>query len=258
MNVQAGAAAQQGAPPPPPGPAGPAPNQPGAAPNAPQAPVPFQQPVAGPINYIQFYNNASNDPYNGQYTNAMQAYHVPVVNGAAAQPATLAAQVTHPKHMCRIHDDRATNSRRKTSVQGASVLLDGKRISLNCQHKASADSFCDRVVDSLPLMDILVDYYINLPEERKRLSCDSFDGPRREFVSGFPCVVNKPNIDPASYSQAVIDSCVRLASVFNLTYPEIVSVAMAWELVPNQTYFFRIASCAMLHHGLDGVKDRLK
>ena len=34
MNVQAGAAAQQGVPPPPPGPAGAAPNQPGAAPRS--------------------------------------------------------------------------------------------------------------------------------------------------------------------------------------------------------------------------------
>lgn len=73
----------------PPGPAGPA----AAAPPQQQALLPFQPQPAGPLTYAEYYQDASNDPYNGEYTAAMQTYNVPLANAAVIAPGPLAQQV---------------------------------------------------------------------------------------------------------------------------------------------------------------------
>ena len=98
MNVQVPAPGQGAAPPAgQQAPAVPAAAQPVAQPappvQQPAAPVPFAQQPPGPATYIDFYNDASNDPYNGNYLNAFQTYHVPLANAGVIQPADLANQV---------------------------------------------------------------------------------------------------------------------------------------------------------------------
>ena len=56
----------------------------------------MQPPAGAPgiiTTYRQYYADAQRDPYNGQYADAMDTFHVPVNNAAAAAPALLASQV---------------------------------------------------------------------------------------------------------------------------------------------------------------------
>ena len=87
MNVQPAAAGHGAAPP------AQAAQGPAAPAQQPAPPVPLVPQPAGPHTYVDYYNIADNDPYHGNYVNAMQTYHVPLANAGVVAPATLANQV---------------------------------------------------------------------------------------------------------------------------------------------------------------------
>ena len=67
-----------------------------------------------------------------------------------------------------------------------------------------------------------------------------------EFIPGVSCIVNQANLDPKSFGQTNLDSVLRLCLEFSLLLPEVVSVLLGMEMVPNQTYLSRIAATILI------------
>ena len=153
---------------------------------------------------------------------------------------------TSPGSCCGIHDDQSTNSRVMTRVFGVSVIQNGIRHSFNAQHKHSVDAYCHRVADSMTLMTQIQDFVRQCDPRRKGVSADLFTGDSVEFIPGISCIVNQANLDPKSFGQTNLDSMLRLCLEFSLSLPEVVSVLLGMEMVPNQTYLSQIAATILI------------
>ena len=133
-----------------------------------------------------------------------------------------------------------------TAVFGASVIRNGVRHSFNAQHKHSVDTYCHRVTESQDIMTRIQNFVRECNPRRIGVSEELFQGELAEFIPGVPCYVNQTNLDPKSFGQTNLDSVLRLCLEFSLSLPEIVSVLLGMEMVPNQTYLSRVATLVML------------
>lgn len=120
-------------------------------------------------------------------------------------------------------------------------------MSLNGQQRKSIDDFKKRVTDQGGAIHALETVYAQMEPSQQTITPALFAGHVIEYVPGFPTVRNPCNMDPTSYSLPVVDCVVRLFCHFNLSIPEVYSVQMAFQILPNTTIFFGIASQMLLN-----------
>jgi hypothetical protein len=98
----------------------------------------------------------------------------------------------------------------------------------------------------LPLLNLVMNEYAKMPDERKVVTKKLFRGSPGGGLNGFLCVQNHCNMDPMAFFQPFIHYSLRLVSHFGLSFPETISLISVIEVLPNLAYYFLAAAEAMM------------
>ncbi len=145
---------------------------------------------------------------------------------------------------CGCHNDGSSNSKIHSDVVCVAIIDGDSRISCNAQQRKSIDDYricCTEFGKPILAMEKV---YGNMEPSRRSATQALFQGEQFMYVPGFMTIQNDCNMDPTSYSMTILDATVRLGQHYNLSFPELHSVQMAFHVLPNSCLLFGLpAKC---------------
>jgi hypothetical protein len=152
-----------------------------------------------------------------------------------------------PEAMCGVHTDRHNSAKPCMSlVVGYSQIIGKERLGVTYYARDSADAY----LASSELLDeftrFVLDTYRDFPDVRRGICPELLNGGVVMGLFGVGVVTNPCNLDPSGYHQATLFLVCSMSNCLALTLPEVVSVVSAYDLIPDNPYYFYLAVRSIL------------
>jgi hypothetical protein len=155
---------------------------------------------------------------------------------------SLHAAVTFVEQPCGCHNDGSSNSKIHPNVVCISIIYGDTQISCNAQQRKLIEDYRIRCTEFGKPILAMEKVYGKMELSRQTVTQALFQGEEFMYVPGFMMIRNDCNMDPTSYNMTILDATVRLGHHYNLSFPELHLVQMAFHPLPNSCLFFGLSA----------------
>jgi hypothetical protein len=152
-----------------------------------------------------------------------------------------------PEAMCGAHSDNHNSLKLPMAlVVGINKIVRGERLGITYYSRTSADAFLDASVQLDAFTRFVLDTYRGFHIERRGISNRLLEGDVSKGLFQVEVITNPCNLDPSGFHQSTLFLMCSLSKRLSLTLPEMVSVVAAYELIPDNPYYFYLSIRSIL------------